>query len=580
MMRRVRHRRARPWCRGAISSTARAQRLTLDVPPALTDPALPASARRSRSRSGRSGSKAGVSRRAPRRRAGPGGRPRRARRACSPSAPPTCRAMPARSRFRAARSIRATRRRSPPRCARPRRRSGSIRVLVEPIGYLDLYLTFTGFRILPVVARVVPGLRLALNASEVDDAFEVPLAFLMDDRRTTSARAATGRASSATITRCPIGERYIWGVTAGILRSVRTGVWGMRQGTGFSPRRPRRTVPRIAEACRPVLLRSDPVPGCPACAGHADGSLPAYDRSDDPPVCHRARAVPAPFVVYALFLWATRAGVLRPVMAAADAHAWLTIAALALMIGELPGARRVRRRAAGLDLCAGAHGERAGWCRGRRNDERVRLAGRAGSTHRRARRACSPCSTATARRRASSAAPCATRCSALPLGDIDIATTAVPRGGDARAPQRRGFKAVPTGIDHGTVTVVVDGTPFEVTTLREDVETFGRNAKVAFGRDWKRDAERRDFTMNALSVSPDGMVHDYVGGLADLEARRVRFIGDPATRIARGLSAHPALLPLPRRLRRTARPMRPGCMPASWSATACARCRASACAWS
>ncbi len=91
---------------------------------------------------------------------------------------------------------------------------------------------------------------------------------------------------------------------------------------------------------------------------------------------------------------------------------------------------------------------------------------------------------------------------------------------------------MPTGIDHGTVTLVLDSTPFEVTTLRRDVETFGRRAKVAFGRDWKIDAERRDFTMNALSISPDGVVYDYVNGLADLEARRVRFIGDPKLRIA------------------------------------------------
>jgi poly(A) polymerase len=119
----------------------------------------------------------------------------------------------------------------------------------------------------------------------------------------------------------------------------------------------------------------------------------------------------------------------------------------------------------------------------------------------------------------------------LPLGDIDIATTAPPSEVTHRA-QTAGFKVVPTGIEHGTVTVVADKRAFEVTTLREDVETFGRHAKVAFGRDWKRDAERRDFTINALSVSRDGTVHDYVGGLADIDARRVRFIGDPAQRIA------------------------------------------------
>ena len=119
----------------------------------------------------------------------------------------------------------------------------------------------------------------------------------------------------------------------------------------------------------------------------------------------------------------------------------------------------------------------------------------------------------------------------LPLNDIDLATTATPDEVVRRA-GATGLKAVPTGIDHGTVTLVVDGIPFEVTTLRQDVETFGRKARVAFGRDWKADAERRDFTMNALSITADGIVHDYVDGLADLEARRVRFIGDPARRIA------------------------------------------------
>ncbi len=116
-------------------------------------------------------------------------------------------------------------------------------------------------------------------------------------------------------------------------------------------------------------------------------------------------------------------------------------------------------------------------------------------------------------------------------GDLDIATTALPEEAMRRAQAER-FKVVPTGIDHGTVTIIAEGKPFEVTTLREDVETFGRKAVVRFGRDWARDAARRDFTINALSVSPDGTLHDSVGGLADIAARRVRFIGDPATRIA------------------------------------------------
>ncbi|SFL31089.1 poly(A) polymerase [Bradyrhizobium sp. NFR13] len=119
----------------------------------------------------------------------------------------------------------------------------------------------------------------------------------------------------------------------------------------------------------------------------------------------------------------------------------------------------------------------------------------------------------------------------LPVGEIDIATTAMPDEVIRRAKAAH-IKSVPTGIEHGTVTLVIDGAPFEVTTLREDVETFGRKAKVAFGRDWKHDAERRDFTMNGLSASIDGVVHDHVGGLSDLDARRVRFIGDPDRRIA------------------------------------------------
>ncbi len=117
------------------------------------------------------------------------------------------------------------------------------------------------------------------------------------------------------------------------------------------------------------------------------------------------------------------------------------------------------------------------------------------------------------------------------VGEIDIATTALPQEVTRRAGEA-GFRVVPTGIEHGTVTVVADGRAFEVTTLRQDIESFGRHAKVAFGRDWKADAERRDFTINALSASGDGTVHDYVGGIADLRARRVRFIGDAATRIA------------------------------------------------
>src|SRR6202521_624425 len=119
----------------------------------------------------------------------------------------------------------------------------------------------------------------------------------------------------------------------------------------------------------------------------------------------------------------------------------------------------------------------------------------------------------------------------IPIGDIDIATTALPTEVIRRA-KAAGIKSVPTGIEHGTVTLVVDAEPFEVTTLREDIETFGRKAKVAFGRDWVHDAQRRDFTINGLSVDADGIVHDHVGGLGDIAERRVRFIGEPEQRIA------------------------------------------------
>jgi poly(A) polymerase len=117
-----------------------------------------------------------------------------------------------------------------------------------------------------------------------------------------------------------------------------------------------------------------------------------------------------------------------------------------------------------------------------------------------------------------------------PITDVDLATTALPDETVRRA-QAAGFRAVPTGIEHGTVTVIVEGRPFEVTTLREDVETDGRRAVVAFGRDFSHDAMRRDFTINALFACADGTIRDHVGGLADIAARRVRFIGDPDTRI-------------------------------------------------
>ncbi|QFR32926.1 CCA tRNA nucleotidyltransferase [Ancylobacter sp. TS-1] len=115
--------------------------------------------------------------------------------------------------------------------------------------------------------------------------------------------------------------------------------------------------------------------------------------------------------------------------------------------------------------------------------------------------------------------------------DIDIATTATPDEVTRRA-HAAGLKPVPTGIEHGTVTVIAQGEPYEVTTLREDAETDGRRARVVFGRSWRHDAERRDFTMNALYLTREGELVDLVGGVADARAGRVRFIGDPDVRIA------------------------------------------------
>ncbi len=120
----------------------------------------------------------------------------------------------------------------------------------------------------------------------------------------------------------------------------------------------------------------------------------------------------------------------------------------------------------------------------------------------------------------------------LPVADVDLATPLTPDTVMARL-EAAGIKAIPTGIAHGTVTAVCDGRRFEVTTLRRDVATDGRRATVAFADDWQQDAARRDFTINALYADAvGGVVFDFFGGRADLDAGIVRFIGDPAQRIA------------------------------------------------
>jgi poly(A) polymerase len=120
----------------------------------------------------------------------------------------------------------------------------------------------------------------------------------------------------------------------------------------------------------------------------------------------------------------------------------------------------------------------------------------------------------------------------LPVNDVDLATRLAPEAVIERLAASK-IKSVPTGLAHGTVTAVIGGRPVEVTTLRRDVATDGRRATIAYTDDWCEDAARRDFTINALSVEPATLeVHDYFSGLADLETRRVRFIGDALTRIA------------------------------------------------
>lgn len=116
--------------------------------------------------------------------------------------------------------------------------------------------------------------------------------------------------------------------------------------------------------------------------------------------------------------------------------------------------------------------------------------------------------------------------------DIDIATRLKPTE-VIRALEAADIRAVPTGLAHGTITAVTGQTPYEITTLRRDVESFGRHADVAFTQDWREDAARRDFTINALYADPlSGELFDWFGGLADLQAHRVRFIGEPLERIA------------------------------------------------
>ncbi len=119
----------------------------------------------------------------------------------------------------------------------------------------------------------------------------------------------------------------------------------------------------------------------------------------------------------------------------------------------------------------------------------------------------------------------------VPVSDIDFATTLLPETVQERA-AKANLKAIPTGIDHGTITLIIDNQSYEVTTLRRDITTDGRRAIVAYGTDWLEDAKRRDFTCNALYIDNEGTVYDPLcEGLMDIKQGRIRFIGDPGTRI-------------------------------------------------
>lgn len=118
----------------------------------------------------------------------------------------------------------------------------------------------------------------------------------------------------------------------------------------------------------------------------------------------------------------------------------------------------------------------------------------------------------------------------LAVSDVDIATPLLPEAAAGRL-EEGGVKVVPTGLEHGTITAIISGRQFQITTLRHDVETFGRRARVAFHDDWEADAARRDFTINALYLSPGGTLYDFFGGRGDLKKGRVCFIGEPGERI-------------------------------------------------
>ena len=397
--------------------------------------------------------------------------------------------------------------------------------LIEPIGYLDLYLTFSGFRILPTVARVKPDFTLTLNPREVVETFEVPLAFVMtSDNHQRKTRDWNGTA--ARLLRHPVREPLHLG-----------------HHRGYSP-----------EPLRPGLRRMIR------------------------PVFTEIGLFLTPFVLYAAFLLATRAGVLAPsawTMPASGGSGYRIARSRDRKFFDI-GA--IYRRAAGRHLRAGAYRKRqagagsdavtdnrqlgdAPWLRHGEVARLLDVLGRDGEEAR--------------------VVGGAVRNALLSLAvdEIDVATTAVPDD-VVRRVEAAGWKAVPTGIDHGTVTVVIDGKPFEVTTLRagrRDLRPQGQGGIRPRLADRRRAARFHHQCAVGVCGRPDTRLcrrHRRYRGAARAFHRRA---GDADRR---RLSAHPAVFPLSRPVRQRRIPTPRDYTPASLRAPASRRCRASGCGWS
>jgi poly(A) polymerase len=340
--------------------------------------------------------------------------------------------------------------------------------------------TGTGFLITPVVGFVRPGFALAANPHEVADIFETPFHFLMDPANHEQHEREMPTGERRRFYAMTHDERFIWGATAGILRSLYERLYGAALGEGAGP--PGGTLPAPLRRLVPLggLGAADWPPRrlraldlavrrCDAAGGRlidGDGDLPYGQSRRD----LRAGGNPAGRQ--------RPRGPLRTEMTdSLGRPSWMTLPETAAVMDAL--------EAAGGADCA----RFVGGC------VRNTLIG-------------------------------------APVDDLDIATTLTPDAVTA-ALQTAGLRAVPTGIDHGTVTAVSNHRPYEITTLRRDVATDGRRAVVAFTTDWLEDAQRRDFTLNALYAGRDGAIFDPTGhGVADAKAGRIVFVGEPEQRLA------------------------------------------------